>query len=221
VPTSQVHVDRGGAPRSTSQAVTAGATVTAAGFVSCTYDVRSASRAERAAAGGSICLGLLLLVILPTLLDAALYVAVLGGAAASAALVAGVARWSRPGLAAWAVAAIAAEAVLLLQLVESSAGLPDIDRLEVCRRVRAGGGGVLILTARGGELDRVVGLDMGADDYMSKPFGWPSSWPGPGRCCGAVVTLTPRRPTPSPAGGRGSGSTASPGGSGSRTGRSR
>ena len=52
-------------------------------------------------------------------------------------------------------------------------GLPDIDGLEVCRRVRAGGydGGVLILTARGGELDRVVGLDVGADDYMSKPFG--------------------------------------------------
>jgi DNA-binding response OmpR family regulator len=52
-------------------------------------------------------------------------------------------------------------------------GLPDIDGLEVCRQIRAGGydGGVLILTARGGELDRVVGLDVGADDYMSKPFG--------------------------------------------------
>lgn len=52
-------------------------------------------------------------------------------------------------------------------------GLPDIDGLEVCRQVRARGyeGGVLILTARGGELDRVVGLDVGADDYMSKPFG--------------------------------------------------
>lgn len=52
-------------------------------------------------------------------------------------------------------------------------GLPDMDGLDVCRRVRAGGyvGGLLILTARGGELDRVVGLDVGADDYMSKPFG--------------------------------------------------
>ncbi len=52
-------------------------------------------------------------------------------------------------------------------------GLPDIDGLEVCRRVRAGGSdcGILILTARGGELDRVVGLDVGADDYMAKPFG--------------------------------------------------
>lgn len=52
-------------------------------------------------------------------------------------------------------------------------GLPDIDGLEVCRRVRADGyqQGILILTARGGELDRVVGLDVGADDYMAKPFG--------------------------------------------------
>jgi DNA-binding response OmpR family regulator len=52
-------------------------------------------------------------------------------------------------------------------------GLPDIDGLEVCRQVRADGftAGILILTARGGELDRVVGLDVGADDYMAKPFG--------------------------------------------------
>ncbi len=52
-------------------------------------------------------------------------------------------------------------------------GLPDIDGLEVCRRIRDAGSSVaiLILTARGGELDRVVGLDVGADDYMAKPFG--------------------------------------------------
>ncbi|MGZ4436675.1 MAG: response regulator transcription factor [Nocardioidaceae bacterium] len=52
-------------------------------------------------------------------------------------------------------------------------GLPDIDGLDVCREVRDAGSGlpILILTARGGELDRVVGLDVGADDYMSKPFG--------------------------------------------------
>ena len=60
-----------------------------------------------------------------------------------------------------------------VELMILDLGLPDIDGLEVCRRVRAGGyaGGILILTARGGELDRVVGLDVGADDYMSKPFG--------------------------------------------------
>ncbi len=57
--------------------------------------------------------------------------------------------------------------LLLLDL-----GLPDLDGLEVCRQVRGAGydGGIIILTAREGELDRVVGLDMGADDYLAKPF---------------------------------------------------
>ena len=52
-------------------------------------------------------------------------------------------------------------------------GLPDMDGLEVCRKARDNGfsGAIMIVTARAGELDRVVGLDYGADDYMSKPFG--------------------------------------------------
>ena len=52
-------------------------------------------------------------------------------------------------------------------------GLPDIDGLEVCRRAREAGfeGAIMIVTARAGELDRVVGLDYGADDYLAKPFG--------------------------------------------------
>ncbi len=52
-------------------------------------------------------------------------------------------------------------------------GLPDMDGLDVCRAARDGGyeGGIMIVTARAGELDRVVGLDFGADDYLSKPFG--------------------------------------------------
>ena len=52
-------------------------------------------------------------------------------------------------------------------------GLPDIDGLEVCRRARDFGylGAIMIVTARAGELDRVVGLDYGADDYLAKPFG--------------------------------------------------
>jgi len=49
--------------------------------------------------------------------------------------------------------------------------LPDIDGLEVCRRLRgASGTPVLMLTARGDAMDRVVGLELGADDYLPKPF---------------------------------------------------
>jgi DNA-binding response OmpR family regulator len=49
--------------------------------------------------------------------------------------------------------------------------LPDIDGLEVCRRVRTGAATpILMLTARGDAMDRVVGLEMGADDYLPKPF---------------------------------------------------
>ncbi|MGW0523509.1 response regulator transcription factor [Crossiella sp. NPDC003009] len=51
-------------------------------------------------------------------------------------------------------------------------GLPRLDGLEVCRRLRANGRGipVLMLTARADEVDFVVGLDAGADDYVAKPF---------------------------------------------------
>src|SRR3954454_1481398 len=50
--------------------------------------------------------------------------------------------------------------------------LPKMDGLEVLRRLRARGGRapVLILTARGGLNDRVQGLNLGADDYLAKPF---------------------------------------------------
>ena len=49
--------------------------------------------------------------------------------------------------------------------------LPGLDGLEVCRRLRAlAPVPVIMLTARGDESDRVVGLELGADDYMTKPF---------------------------------------------------
>jgi DNA-binding response OmpR family regulator len=49
--------------------------------------------------------------------------------------------------------------------------LPSIDGLEVCRRLRAlAPVSIVILTARSQETDRIVGLDLGADDYVSKPF---------------------------------------------------
>ena len=49
--------------------------------------------------------------------------------------------------------------------------LPDMDGLAVCRAVRADGNTpILMLTARGDTMDRVVGLELGADDYLPKPF---------------------------------------------------
>jgi DNA-binding response OmpR family regulator len=50
--------------------------------------------------------------------------------------------------------------------------LPDADGLDLCRRLRAGAADVpiLMLTARGEPMDRVVGLEVGADDYLAKPF---------------------------------------------------
>ena len=57
--------------------------------------------------------------------------------------------------------------VVLLDL-----GLPDIDGFELCREVRARYDvPIIVVTARGDEIDRVVGLELGADDYVVKPFG--------------------------------------------------
>ena len=50
--------------------------------------------------------------------------------------------------------------------------LPGLDGLEICRRLRSKGGytPILMLTSKSSELDRVLGLEMGADDYVTKPF---------------------------------------------------
>jgi DNA-binding response OmpR family regulator len=63
----------------------------------------------------------------------------------------------------------------LPELVILDLMLPDLDGLEVCRRIRAmpGEAGrvpVLMLTAKGDPMDRIVGLELGADDYLPKPF---------------------------------------------------
>ncbi len=69
-------------------------------------------------------------------------------------------------------AALAADAAAQPDLVVLDLMLPGLDGLEVFRRLRARRGGVpvVMLTARGDEADRVLGLEVGADDYVAKPF---------------------------------------------------
>jgi two-component system, OmpR family, response regulator RegX3 len=72
-------------------------------------------------------------------------------------------------LAATGAAALAADPV---DLVVLDLGLPDLDGTDVCRALRARGDtAIIVVSARDDEVDRVVGLELGADDYVVKPFG--------------------------------------------------
>ena len=68
------------------------------------------------------------------------------------------------------------EALLLARqaqpdLILLDLNLPEIDGLDVCRELRKGSAvPIIMITARGEEIDRVVGLELGADDYLAKPF---------------------------------------------------
>jgi len=75
--------------------------------------------------------------------------------------------WATSGRDALTRCASKPPALVLLDL-----GLPDLDGIEVCRRVRsvAPDATIVILTARHDEIDVVVGLEAGADDYLTKPF---------------------------------------------------
>jgi len=75
-------------------------------------------------------------------------------------------RWVRTGREALREAAAEPELVLL------DLGLPDLDGVEVCRQLSAqlSGAVLVVLTARRDEVDVVVGLEAGADDYLTKPF---------------------------------------------------
>ncbi|GAA1957619.1 response regulator transcription factor [Kitasatospora viridis] len=69
-------------------------------------------------------------------------------------------------------AALARAAAFRPDLVVLDLMLPEVDGLEVCRRLRAAGSAtaVLMLTAKGEEAERIAGLELGADDYVTKPF---------------------------------------------------
>jgi two-component system KDP operon response regulator KdpE len=75
------------------------------------------------------------------------------------------------------VASTAAEALRAFgdrpaDLVVLDLGLPDLEGTEVCRRIRANSAvPIVVLSARGAEADKVNALDLGADDYVTKPFG--------------------------------------------------
>lgn len=72
----------------------------------------------------------------------------------------------RVGTGAAALASAPVDMVLL------DLGLPDMDGIDVCRGLRETSGvPIIMITARGEETDRVVGLELGADDYLAKPFG--------------------------------------------------
>jgi two-component system response regulator RegX3 len=69
--------------------------------------------------------------------------------------------------------ALDAQAAERADVVLLDLALPDIDGFEVCRRIRAASSvPIIVISARGEEVDRVVGLELGADDYMVKPFGF-------------------------------------------------
>ncbi|MEU6546485.1 response regulator transcription factor [Streptomyces sp. NPDC046859] len=98
------------------------------------------------------------------------------------------------------------------EMVLLDLGLPDMDGLDVCRALRRRSDvPIIMITARGEEIDRVLGLELGADDYMAKPFGVrelvariravtrrirPQAMTGVGTSGGAA---DPGRPVPTPA----------------------
>jgi DNA-binding response OmpR family regulator len=75
-------------------------------------------------------------------------------------------------------------------LIVLDLNLPDIDGLEVCRRIRATSQvPILMLTARDDDIDKIVGLEVGADDYVTKPFN-------PRELVARIKTILRRAATP-------------------------
>lgn len=85
------------------------------------------------------------------------------------------------------------QSVPTVDLLVLDVGLPDVGGFEVCKTLRRGSElPVLFLSARGEEIDRVVGLEIGADDYVVKPFS-------PREVVARIKTILKRRGAPAPA----------------------
>ena len=83
--------------------------------------------------------------------------------------------------------------VILLDL-----GLPDMDGLEFTRRLREWcSAPILVISARGQEQDKILALDAGADDYLTKPFGTGSCWRGSAWPCATAPTAQTLQNRPS------------------------
>ena len=92
----------------------------------------------------------------------------------------------------WVATAAAALAAAEHELVLLDLRLPDRDGYEVCRELRARSGvPIIVISARGEEVDRIVGLELGADDYLVKPSGSASSLPASTPSRGARVRDRP------------------------------
>ncbi len=64
-------------------------------------------------------------------------------------------------------------------LIILDVGMPDTDGLEVCRQIRRSSAvPILFLSARDEEIDRILGLEIGGDDYVTKPFSRANWWRG-------------------------------------------
>ena len=76
--------------------------------------------------------------------------------------------------------------------------LPGEDGLSICRRLRGGHDNtpIIMLTAKAEEIDRIVGLEMGADDYLSSRSILASCWPGSTRSCAAAAPRSIPAPQP-------------------------
>ena len=93
----------------------------------------------------------------PTIADTILYAIRSEGMAAE---------WVQTGQAALTYVAQQHPALIVLDI-----GLPDIQGFDVCRQIRSFSNvPIIFLTARDGEIDQVLGLELGADDYVTKPF---------------------------------------------------